>query len=68
MAPTNLMASVCRQSWLCTAYPEDIKVLFKKAAVGMPVRIVHQPYKTAWVPDMLYLKRINHKKYKNKAK
>lgn len=36
-------------------YPEDIEVLFKHAAVGMPVRIVHQPYLTAWDQDMLYL-------------
>ena len=36
-------------------YPEDIEVLFKKASVGMPVRIIHQPYLTAWRQDMLYL-------------
>jgi L,D-transpeptidase ErfK/SrfK len=36
-------------------YPEDIEVLFKKAAVGMPVLILHQPYLTAWHQDMLYL-------------
>jgi L,D-transpeptidase ErfK/SrfK len=36
-------------------YPEDIEVLFKKASVGMPVRIIHQPYLTAWHDDMLYL-------------
>jgi L,D-transpeptidase ErfK/SrfK len=36
-------------------YPEDIKVLFKKTRVGMPVRIVHQPYLVAWEGDMLYL-------------
>jgi len=36
-------------------YPEDIKALFKKTAVGMPVRMVHQPYMTAWVGDRLYL-------------
>jgi L,D-transpeptidase ErfK/SrfK len=36
-------------------YPEDIEVLFKKASVGMPVRIVHQPYLTAWHENMLYL-------------
>jgi len=36
-------------------YPEDIEVLFKKASVGMPVRIVHQPYLAAWDQDMLYL-------------
>lgn len=36
-------------------YPEDIEVLFKKAAVGLPVRIIHQPYLTAWHQDMLYL-------------
>jgi len=36
-------------------YPENIEVLFKKASVGMPVRIIHQPYLTAWHQDMLYL-------------
>lgn len=36
-------------------YPEDIEVLFKNATVGMPVRIIHQPYLTAWHQDMLYL-------------
>jgi L,D-transpeptidase ErfK/SrfK len=36
-------------------YPEDIEMLFKKASVGMPVRIIHQPYLTAWHQDMLYL-------------
>ena len=36
-------------------YPEDIEVVFKKATVGMPVRIIHQPYLTAWHQDMLYL-------------
>lgn len=36
-------------------YPEDIEVLFSKASVGMPVRIVHQPYLAAWDRDMLYL-------------
>ena len=36
-------------------YPEDIEVLFKQAKVGLPVRIVHQPYMTAWDQDMLYL-------------
>lgn len=36
-------------------YPEDIEVLFKKTAVGTPVRIIHEPYLTAWHQDMLYL-------------
>ncbi|MGZ8159081.1 MAG: L,D-transpeptidase family protein [Methylobacter sp.] len=36
-------------------YPEDIEVLFKKVAVGLPVRIVHQPYLTAWHDNELYL-------------
>lgn len=36
-------------------YPEDIEVLFKKVSVGTPVRIVHDPYLTAWHDDMLYL-------------
>ncbi|MDD5277667.1 MAG: L,D-transpeptidase family protein [Methylovulum sp.] len=36
-------------------YPEDIEVLFKKVGVGLPVRIVHQPYLTAWQDDSLYL-------------
>jgi L,D-transpeptidase ErfK/SrfK len=36
-------------------YPEDIEVLFKKASVGMPVRIIHQPYLAAWHDNVLYL-------------
>jgi L,D-transpeptidase ErfK/SrfK len=36
-------------------YPEDIEVLFKKATVGMPVHIIHQPYLAAWHQNMLYL-------------
>ncbi|MGZ5010327.1 MAG: L,D-transpeptidase family protein [Methylobacter sp.] len=36
-------------------YPEDIEVLFKKVSVGTPVRIIQQPYITAWDGDMLYL-------------
>jgi L,D-transpeptidase ErfK/SrfK len=36
-------------------YPEDIDVLFKQTSIGTPVRIVHQPYMTAWDGDMLYL-------------
>ncbi len=36
-------------------YPEDIEVLFKQARIGMPVRIIHQPYMTAWDQNMLYL-------------
>lgn len=36
-------------------YPEDIEVLFEKKPVGMPVRIIHQSYMTAWDGDMLYL-------------
>ncbi|MGR9085980.1 MAG: L,D-transpeptidase family protein [Gammaproteobacteria bacterium] len=36
-------------------YPEDIEVLFKKASVGMPVRIVHQPYLLAWDRGELFL-------------
>lgn len=36
-------------------YPEDIEALFNNIAVGTPVRIVHQPYLTAWHNNMLYL-------------
>jgi L,D-transpeptidase ErfK/SrfK len=36
-------------------YPEDIEVLFKKTSVGTPVRIVHDPYLTAWHSNTLYL-------------
>lgn len=36
-------------------YPEDIAMLFKKISAGTPVRIIHQPYMTAWDGDMLYL-------------
>jgi len=40
-------------------YPEDIEVMFKKTSVGTPVRIVHQPYLTAWQNGMLYLEANN---------
>jgi L,D-transpeptidase ErfK/SrfK len=36
-------------------YPEDIEVLFKKVPVGTSVKIVHDPYLTAWDNNMLYL-------------
>ncbi|MGR8933779.1 MAG: L,D-transpeptidase family protein [Gammaproteobacteria bacterium] len=36
-------------------YPEDIEALFGKTSVGTPVRIVHQPYLTAWDGDMLFV-------------
>jgi L,D-transpeptidase ErfK/SrfK len=36
-------------------YPEDIEVMFKKSSVGTPVKIIHQPYLTAWQDNMLYL-------------
>jgi L,D-transpeptidase ErfK/SrfK len=36
-------------------YPEDIKALFKKISVGTQVRIIHQPYLTAWEGNMLFL-------------
>jgi L,D-transpeptidase ErfK/SrfK len=36
-------------------YPEDIEELFKNTSVGEPVRIIHQPYLTAWHQNMLYL-------------
>lgn len=36
-------------------YPEDIEELFRKASVGLPVRIVHQPYLVARDRGMLYL-------------
>lgn len=36
-------------------YPEDISSLFRQSPVGTPVRIVNQPYLTAWDGDALYL-------------
>ena len=36
-------------------YPEDIEVLFKNASIGLPVKIVHQPYLVAWHQNNLYL-------------
>ena len=36
-------------------YPEDIEVLFKLVPVDTPVRIVNQPYKTAWQDGVLYV-------------
>lgn len=36
-------------------FPEDIRWLFPRTAVGMPVQIVNQPVKFGWVGDELYL-------------
>ena len=36
-------------------YPEDIEVLFKNASIGLPVKIIHQPYLVAWHQNTLYL-------------
>ncbi len=36
-------------------FPEDVKPLFKKVAVGTPVRIVDQPYLAAWDEGVLHL-------------
>lgn len=36
-------------------YPEDIEALFGNTTVGTTVRIVHQPYLTAWHDGNLYL-------------
>ncbi len=47
-------------------YPEDIEVLFKNISVGTPVRIVHQPYMTAWDGDMLFLEA--HEPLQNKQR
>lgn len=36
-------------------YPEDIKQLYGLAEKGMPVRVVDQPVKLAWVENALYM-------------
>ena len=36
-------------------YPEDVEQLFKQVPVGTPVRIVNQPYKSAWRARVLYI-------------
>jgi L,D-transpeptidase ErfK/SrfK len=36
-------------------YPENIEELFGKVAVGIPVRIINQPYKAGWQGGVLYL-------------
>ena len=36
-------------------YPEDMEALFKMVPVDTPVRIVNQPYKTAWQSGVLYV-------------
>ncbi|MGY6276320.1 L,D-transpeptidase family protein [Methylomonas sp. MgM2] len=36
-------------------YPEDVETLFNRVDIGMPVRIVHQPYLATWDQAMLYL-------------
>lgn len=36
-------------------YPEDIARLFGQSTIGMPVKIVNQPFLTAWDAGVLYL-------------
>lgn len=36
-------------------YPEHVEALFKQVPVGTPVRIVNQPYKTAWRDGVLWV-------------
>jgi len=36
-------------------YPEDIKTLFPLVKVGIPVRIINEPFKIGWVNGALYL-------------
>lgn len=36
-------------------YPEDIRELFSTVKVGVPVRIVNQPYKAGWFKGKLYV-------------
>lgn len=36
-------------------YPEDIEVLFQNVPVGTSVKIIHDPYLTAWHDNNLYL-------------
>lgn len=36
-------------------YPEHVEDLFRRVPVGTPVRIVKQPYKTAWHRGVLYV-------------
>ena len=47
-------------------YPEDIETLFERTAVKTMVRIVDQPYLTAWYRGNLYLEV--HKPFKNDEK
>ena len=54
---TNEPASVgVRSSAGCIhLYPEDIKELFDKVAVGEPVLIINQPYQAGWDNQTLYV-------------
>ncbi len=36
-------------------YPEDIEALFKQVSRGAQVRLISQPYKTAWYQGRLYM-------------
>ncbi|MDH3977072.1 MAG: L,D-transpeptidase family protein, partial [Gammaproteobacteria bacterium] len=36
-------------------YPEDIEYFYEQVAIGMPVRLVNQPYLFGWEDDVLYL-------------
>lgn len=55
-------------------YPEDIETLFKKTAVGTPVRIIDQPYLAGWDQGTLYfeafapLEEANHSAGKNRER
>ena len=47
-------------------YPEDIEMLFKRTAVKTKVKIVDQPYLTAWYRGVLYLEA--HRSFKKDDK
>ena len=36
-------------------HPDDIEDLYNRVAVDLPVAIVNQPYKLAWLNDQLYV-------------
>lgn len=49
-------------------YPEDIDLLFPMVPSGTPVRIIHQPIKSGWKENTLYVEAHNALQEANKPK
>ncbi|MDF1615513.1 L,D-transpeptidase [Desulfurivibrio dismutans] len=64
---TNRPWSIGRRATLGCArlYPEDIPVLFRMAAIGTPMKIIHQPVKIGRQDEQIFLE-IHHDRYDGK--